>query len=106
MFERLNKKQNSFILDVIDDNTSRINILQGSVRSGKTYVSLIAWLMMIAEYPKDSQFLMVGKTITSLKRNCLVLLESLCPKGNFSFSNSKKEAELFGRKVYIFRGCK
>lgn len=44
---------------------------------------------------------MVGKTITSLKRNCLVLPESLCPKGDFPFSISKKEALLFGRKIYL-----
>ena len=101
MLEKLNGKQNDFILDVIDGETARINILQGSVRSGKTFVSLIAWLIMVAEAPKESQFLMVGKTITSLKRNCLVLLQSFCRKGTFSFSLSKKEAVLFGRKIYL-----
>lgn len=101
MLEKLTQKQNDFILDVIDENMSRINILEGSVRSGKTFVSLIAWVMMIAEYPKDSQFLMVGKTITSLKRNCLVLLENLCSKDSFFFSTSKKEAMLFGKKIYL-----
>lgn len=101
MFERLNPKQNDFLADVIDENLARINILEGSVRSGKTYVSLMAWILLIAEYPKDSNFLMVGKTITSLKRNCLLLLESLCKKGAFTFSLSKKEATLFGRKIYL-----
>ncbi len=99
MFEKLNPRQNEFLIDVIDEKTSRINILQGSVRSGKTYVSLIAWLILIALYPKNSNFLMVGKTITSLKRNCLTLLASLCPA--FVFSTSKKEASLFGRKIYL-----
>lgn len=101
MFEKLNPKQNDFILDVLDDKISRINILQGSVRSGKTYVSLIAWLLMVAEYPEDCQLLMVGKTITSLKRNCLVLLENLCPPGLFEYSIPRKEGHLFGRKVYL-----
>lgn len=101
MLEKLTEKQNEFILDVIGRETSRINILEGSVRSGKAFVSLIARILMVVQYPKDSQFLMVGKTITSLKRNCLVLLESLCPKGDFSFSISKKEAVLFGRKIYL-----
>lgn len=101
MFEKLNPKQNDFLIDVIDENLARINILEGSVRSGKTYVSLIAWILLIAEYPKGSNFLMVGKTITSLKRNCLLILESLCKKGAFSYSTSKKEAVLFGRKIYL-----
>lgn len=101
MFEKLNPKQNDFLIDVIDENLARINILEGSVRSGKTYVSLIAWILLIAEYPKGSNFLMVGKTITSLKRNCLLILEGLCKKGAFSYSTSKKEAVLFGRKIYL-----
>lgn len=101
MFERLNPKQNDFLTDVIDENLARINILEGSVRSGKTYVSLIAWVLLVVQYPKNSNFLMVGKTITSLKRNCLVLLESLCMKGAFTFSTSRKEATLFGRKIYL-----
>lgn len=101
MFEKLNPKQSDFLKNVIDEELARINILQGSVRSGKTYVSLIAWLIIVCMYPKSSQFLMVGKTITSLKRNCLVLLESMCKKGAFSYSLSKKEARLFGRKIYL-----
>jgi PBSX family phage terminase large subunit len=101
MFKSFSEKQKMFVKDVKQNNLSRINILQGSVRSGKTYVSLIAWLMLIVKYPQDSQFLMVGKTITSLKRNCLVLLESLCKRGTFSFSLSKKEAVLYGRKIYL-----
>lgn len=101
MFEKLNPKQSDFLGSVIDEELARINILQGSVRSGKTYVSLIAWLILVCMYPKSSQFLMVGKTITSLKRNCLVLLGSICKKGAFSYSLSKKEARLFGRKIYL-----
>lgn len=101
MFERLNPKQNDFLVDVIDENLARINVLEGSVRSGKTYASLVGWLMLVSTYPKDSCFLMVGKTMTSLKRNCLVLLESLVGKKYFTFSVPKKEATLFGRKIYL-----
>ncbi|MDR0738935.1 MAG: hypothetical protein LBF33_02135 [Oscillospiraceae bacterium] len=94
MFEEFSEKQKSFVKDVKTNNLSRINILQGSVRSRKTYVSLIAWLMLIVKYPRNSNFLMIGKTITSLKRNCLVLLQSLCGSSRFSFSPSRKEAVL------------
>ena len=101
MFERFNEKQKSFISDVKREKLARINILEGSVRSGKTYISLVGWLMLVSTYPKDSSFLMVGKTMTSLKRNCLVLLESLVGKKYFTFSVPKKEATLFGRKIYL-----
>lgn len=79
----------------------RINILDGSVRSGKTYISLILWALMISTRNYDEKFIMVGKTLTTLKRNCLELLQELIGDANFTFSISRKEAELFGRKIYL-----
>lgn len=95
----LSEKQKEFLNDILNDNF-RINLIEGSVRSGKTYISLIAWILLLAtDYSYDSQFLMVGKTLTSLKRNCLTLLSNFC--SNFTYSISKKEAYLFGRKIYL-----
>lgn len=101
MFERLSQKQREFLTDIIDGDIKRINILEGSVRSGKTYVSLIAWIVLVCLAPIESKFLMVGKTLTSLKRNCLTILEELCPEGEFEYSISKKEAYLFARKMFL-----
>ena len=70
MFERFNEKQKSFISDVKRGKLARINILEGSVRSGKTYISLLGFFLLVASSPENSEFIMVGKTITSLKRNC------------------------------------
>lgn len=94
--EMLNPKQIDFIK--YDDN--RINLLTGSVRSGKTYVSLIKWAIFVASMPKDNEFLMVGKTITSLKRNCLGLLQELVGD-NFKYSTSQKSGTLFGRTLWL-----
>ena len=44
---------------------------------------------------------MAAKTLTTLKRNCLDLLETLAGRKNFTYSLSKKEACLYGRKVYL-----
>jgi PBSX family phage terminase large subunit len=44
---------------------------------------------------------MVGKTLTSLKRNCLDELQKLVGIKNFDYNLSRKEAVLFGRKVYL-----
>ena len=101
MFERLSQKQREFLTDIIDGDIKRINILEGSVRSGKTYVSLIAWIVLVCLAPIESKFFMVGKTLTSLKRNCLTILEELCPEGEFEYSISKKEAYLFARKMFL-----
>ena len=94
--EMLNPKQIDFMLN--DDE--RINLLTGSVRSGKTYVSLLKWAIFVGSMDKEAEFIMVGKTVTSLKRNCLGLLEKLVGD-NFKYSLSQKKGELFGRTVWL-----
>lgn len=79
----------------------RINLLEGSVRSGKTWISLVLWAFWVSQQSKGREFLMVGKTLTSLRRNCLELLVRLVGTRNFSYSTSEKEARLFGRLVYL-----
>jgi PBSX family phage terminase large subunit len=44
---------------------------------------------------------MVGKTLTSLKRNCLDLLQQLVGENNYTYNTSRKEGLLFGRVVYL-----
>lgn len=79
----------------------RINILQGSVRSGKTWISLVLWGLWVWSMPPDRCFLMTAKTITSLKRNCLDLLQQLVGINNFTYSIPRKEAWLFGRRIWL-----
>ena len=95
--ELLNPKQVDFMLN----EDRRINLLTGSVRSGKTYVSLLKWAVFVASMPEDCEFLMSGKTLTSLKRNCLGLLQTLVGRRNFSFSISQKSGILFGRVIWL-----
>lgn len=94
--EMLNPKQIDFML--YDDR--RINLLTGSVRSGKTYVSLLKWAVFVGSMPENSEFLMTGKTITALKRNCLGLLQDLVGD-NFKYSLSQKSGTLFGRRIWL-----
>jgi PBSX family phage terminase large subunit len=79
----------------------RINILQGSVRSGKTWVSLVLWAFWVASMPADRAYLMVAKTLTSLRRNCLDLLQTLVGTANFIYSIPQKQGLLFGRMIYL-----
>lgn len=80
---------------------ARINILEGSVRSGKTWISLVLWAFWVAQMPKDGCYLMCARTLDSLKRNCLSLLEGLVGSRCFSYSMYNKEGSLFGRKIYL-----
>lgn len=94
--DMLNPKQQDFFFN----KDKRINLLTGSVRSGKTYVSLLKFAIFVGSMPKDCEFLMCGKTITSLRRNCLGLLEDLVGS-NFSYSLSSKTGKLFGRTIWL-----
>lgn len=92
----LSRKQEKFLRD----DLHRINLLYGSVRSGKTWISLLKWAIWVGQQPKGKEFLMVGKTITTLKRNCLGLLSDLIGD-NFKCTLSTKKASIFGRTVWL-----
>lgn len=79
----------------------RINLLSGSVRSGKTWISLVLWAFWVATMPKEKNYLMTAKSLTTLKRNVLDLLTELVGEKNFIFSIAQKQAYLFGRKIYL-----
>lgn len=96
MSEMLSVKQKSFL----KGDLRRINLLYGSVRSGKTWISLLKWAIWVGQQPPEKQFLMVGKTLTTLKRNCLVLLDELIGD-NITYSISQKKAVIFGRTVWL-----
>lgn len=86
------------------DELSRLNLLEGSVSSGKTWISLVLWAFWVKTMPIDGLYLMCAKSLTTLKRNCLLLLQEQVGKRNFDFSIPAKEGYLFGRRV-IFEGA-
>ena len=91
------KKQQELLKIFKSGKLKRLNILSGSVRSGKTWISLVLWAFWVLVSPKDRVYLMAAKTLTSLKRNCLDLLVSLVGEANFTYSLSLKQGRLFGR---------
>ena len=96
-----NPKQAELVKRLKNNQLARINVFEGAVRSGKTWISLIVFALWVATMPKDATFLMVAKTLTSLKRNCLELLQSLVGEQNFSYNLTQKQGKLFGRTVYL-----
>lgn len=78
---------------------SRINLLEGSVRSGKTWISIVAWALFVASMPQNGKYLMVGRTINALERNCLGLLKELEP--SFTYSTNSKKGQLYGRTIWL-----
>ena len=71
------------------------------MRSGKTWISLVLWALWVAQMPNDGYYLMCARTLDSLKRNCLSVLEDLVGSKRFTYSMYSKEGTLFGRKIYL-----
>lgn len=95
--ELLTEKQFLFLCTKL----KRLNFLSGSVRSGKTYVSLQKFALAVKSSPRNAEFIITGKTLTALKRNCLNLLQELVGESNFSYRMSEKEGVLFGHKIWL-----
>ncbi|MDE7363093.1 MAG: PBSX family phage terminase large subunit [Oscillospiraceae bacterium] len=79
----------------------RINILQGSVSAGKTWISLVLWALWVASRPPEYLYMMCGKSLRTLDRNCLLPLMVLVGERNFTFSLAAKEGRLFGRRIVL-----
>lgn len=93
-------KQKQALMLLKNGGLKRINIFEGSVRSGKTYISMVMWGLWVAASPKDGAFLMSGKTLCTLKRNVLEPMSALFGRC-FTYSTAKKEGLLFGRKIFL-----
>lgn len=94
-------KQNELIRKFKRGELKRLNILEGSVRSGKTWISLILWALWVAARPPEYLYMMCGKSLQTLKRNCLLPLQELMGERNFTFSLAAKEGKLFGRRIML-----
>ena len=81
------------------ESTARMNFWVGSVRSGKSYVSLIRWLEYVQEAPPGN-LLMVGKTATTIKHN---LIDEICNLigADSQYYIGKQELNLWGRRIYL-----
>lgn len=83
----------------IIESNARINIWQGSVRSGKTIASIARWLEYIEEGP-PGDLLMAAKTERTLKRNILDPIFDMVGD-NLVYRQGQGEATLYGRRIYV-----
>lgn len=93
----LSSKQRDFLLN----SDARINIAFGSVRSGKTLVSLLRWLYIVATAPEGANLMMVGKTERTVRRNLLDLIQELVDPEEFKLNSGFGECYIYGKKVYL-----
>ena len=81
------------------ESDAKINIWEGAVRSGKTYISLWRFLTELQEGP-DGEYVLITRTYDSFKRNVLpeltrmIGMEAKYLKGN-------RELNVFGKTIHI-----
>lgn len=95
---KLSQKQLKFLAT----SNARLNIADGAVRSGKTFIFNIRWLDYIANGP-DGVLMMVGKTIRTLENNVLMAspggLFEMLGEGNYKYNRSNGELYIGNRKI-------
>lgn len=89
----------------IAEAEARINIWEGAIRSGKTFGSMMRWLMFLSDPPKGGQFVMVGRTRESLARNVISPMQDPDIFGDFAdtvkYVSGAPSATILGRRVYM-----
>lgn len=93
----LTPKQRDFIIG----SQSRVNLLHGSVRSGKSMVADIRFLEALVRSKSARPPLIVGRTQTALERNVLDDIRRLVGTENFDYKRSLKLAYIYQRPVLI-----
>lgn len=81
----------------LEEATKRINIWCGSVRSGKSFVALLAFLNHCLKGP-EGLCAIIGRSERTIKQNIITLLYDLC--GNdIQYKSGEGELNIYGRKV-------
>lgn len=93
---KLFKKQR----DSIKNSTARLNFWVGSVRSGKSHVTIIRWIKFLGSNPYNG-FFMIGKTIGTLKRNIINPMQTLLGNSCRHYPG-KQEFKVFDKTCYLF----
>jgi PBSX family phage terminase large subunit len=89
----------------IGESTGAINVWTGAISSGKTFSSLLRWLIFIATAPRGGSLVMIGRTRDSIARNALAPLQNPLLFGavaqHVHYTRGAPMATILGREVEI-----
>jgi PBSX family phage terminase large subunit len=92
-------------LAFLRESDGTVNILEGSIRAGKTFVSLLRWLIFLAFAPYGGELVMVGRTKDALFRNVIKPMQDPSLFGPLAalvvYTNGAPTATIFGRTVHV-----
>lgn len=95
MIQTLSPKQRKFLLE----SRARINIAEGAVRSGKSFVILLRFMEELESGP-EGEYIVTGKSLETCERNVVTPMQNLTGYG-LSYNQGKRYFTLFGKKVYV-----
>jgi PBSX family phage terminase large subunit len=85
--------------------TARVNLWQGSIRSGKTIGSLVKWLEFVANAPRGGELVMVGRTREAIARNVFGPLMDPSLFGSMTgmvkYTAGAPTATILGRRIHV-----
>ncbi|GAA3237218.1 PBSX family phage terminase large subunit [Streptomyces lavendulae] len=97
----LSRKQ----LTSIGRATARINLWHGSVRSGKTIASLLAFVIAVATAGPSGLIVIAGRSLQTIERNCLEPLQDVVLFGplarHIQHTRGATTATILGRTVHL-----
>lgn len=107
--ENLSLKQRLSITEALEPNNQgqqpKVSVWDGSVRSGKTIASLLAFLIYITNAPRGGELVIVGRTRESIGRNVFGPLTDPTLFGpmaqHISYTPGAPTAKIFGRRVHV-----
>lgn len=87
------------------ESTARVNIWEGSVRSGKTIASLLRWLVYVAKTDVRGELIVVSRTRDSAARNVFAPLMDPSLFGAVSkyvsYTSGAAYGTILGRRVWV-----
>lgn len=86
-------------LHSFQNSDARINIFEGPVRAGKSYIALIRWLEFIRSGPPGN-LIICGRTDKTIKRNIISPLQELVGSAVTHYVG-KGEVHLYGRVMHV-----
>lgn len=86
-------------LEAFQQSDARINIFEGSVRAGKSFIALIRWLEFCRSGPKGP-LIIVGRTDKTIKRNIISPLQDLVGSA-VKYFIGKGEVQIYNRTIYV-----
>lgn len=83
----------------LKNSTARINIWEGAVRSGKTYISIWRFLKELSQGP-EGEYAIICRTYDSFKRNILPQITRIIGSDAKHYSG-KREMHIWGKTIHV-----